>query len=157
MRRILIAVTVLAAAALMSPVHAQAVRDEIALSRQEIQTERQAIVAANLQLFESEAAAFWPLYRAYRQDIEVLGDRMVKLMEDYAANYKTLTDDKASALLDESLSIQGDEIKVMTKHAKKMRQALPAKTVARFFQIENQLNHILRAQLADEIPLVKNK
>ncbi len=157
MKRILFTVILMAAAAVMIPARAQGLHDEIALTRQEIQTDRQAIVAANLQLSETEATAFWPLYRAYRQDIDVLGDRMVKLMEDYAANYKTLTDDKASSLLDESLSIQADEIKIMSKHAKKMRASLSGKTVARFFQIENQLNHILRAQLADEIPLVKNK
>jgi hypothetical protein len=156
-KRILFVALFLAAAAVMIPARAQTLHDDIALTRQEIQTDRQAIVAANLQLSEAEGKAFWPLYRAYRQDIEALGDRMVKLMEDYAANYKTLTDEKATALLDESLKIQADEIKVMTKHAKQMRASVSGKTVARFFQIENQLNHILRAELADEIPLVKNK
>jgi len=157
MKRNLIAGTLLIAAATIAPVGAQTLHDEIALTRQEIQSDRQAIVAANLQLSEAESKVFWPLYRAYREDITSLGDRMVSLMDDYAANYKTLTDEKASALLDESFSIQADEIRIMMKHAKKMRASLSGKTVARFFQIENQLNHILRAQLADEIPLVKNR
>lgn len=136
---------------------AQTLHDDIALTRQEIQTERQAIVAANMELTEDQSATFWPLYRAYRQDIDTLGDRMVKLLEDYAAHHATLTDEQASTMLDEMFSIQSDEIKIMSKHAKKMRTVLPAKTVARFFQIENQLNHILRAQLADEVPLVGAK
>jgi hypothetical protein len=72
-------------------------------------------------------------------------------------NYKTLTNEQASAMLDESLSVQQDENKVMTRYINRMQKDLPAKTVARFFQIENQLNHILRAQVADQIPLVRNK
>jgi len=157
MRRILFAVILMATAAVLIPSGAQTLHDEIAFTRQEIQTDRQGIVAANLQLSDAESKIFWPLYRSYRQEIDSLGDRLVKLLEDYAANYKTLTDEKASSLLNESLSIQADEIKIMSKHSKKMRQTLSPKTVARFFQIENQLNHILRAELADEIPLVKNK
>jgi hypothetical protein len=151
------AVLTLALLAGMTVVSAQALHDEIALTRQEIQTERQAIVAANLQLSDAEAKAFWPLYRAYRQEVSALGDKYVKLLEDYAANYQSLTDEQASKMLDEGLSLIGEENKIMIKHAKKMRQAVPVKTVARFFQIETQLNHMLRLELADQIPLVQNK
>ena len=158
MRRVLIAAVGIALLASFAPARAQqALHDEIALTRQQIQSDRQEIVAANLQLSDEESKIFWPLYRAYREEIVKLGDRYVKLIEDYAATYKTITNEQASAFLDESLSILGEENKIMTKHAKKMRQTVSAKTVARFFQIESQLNNMLRAEFADEIPLVSNK
>src|SRR5262245_38207686 len=56
----------------------------IALSRAEIQTERQAIVAENLPLSEEQAKAFWPVYRDYRAAAAKLGDRLVSLVESYA-------------------------------------------------------------------------
>jgi hypothetical protein len=157
MNRVLIAVLGIAILASFAPARAQAMHDDIALTRQQIQSDRQEIVAANLQLSDAESKAFWPLYRAYREEIAKVGDRYVKLLEDYAASYTTLTNEQASAMLDESLSILGTENKIMTKHAKKMRETISAKTVARFFQIETQLNNMLRAELADEIPLVSNK
>lgn len=157
MKRILIAALGIALLSSLAPARAQALHDEIALTRQQIQSDRQEIVAANLQLSEAEAKIFWPLYRAYRQEVQKLGDRYVKLIEDYAANYKTMTNEQASAMLDESLSIMGDEAKLMAKHAKKMRETVSARTVTRFFQIETQLNNMLRLELQDEIPLVKNK
>ncbi len=157
MHRVLIALVGIALLASFAPAGAQTLHDEIALSRQQLQSDRQEIVAANLQLSDAEGKIFWPLYRAYRQEVQKLGDRYVKLLEDYAANYKTLTNEKASAMLDESLSIQGEQNKIMVKHAKKMRETVSAKTVARFFQIENQLNSMLEVELADEIPLVSNK
>lgn len=157
MNRVLIAMLGIAILGSFAPAWSQALHDDIALTRQEIQSGRQELVAANLQLSDDESKAFWPLYRAYREEIATLGDRYVKLLEDYAANFKTLTDEQASTMLDESLSILGSENKIMTKHAKKMRQTISARTVARFFQIETQLNNMLRAELQDEIPLVSNK
>jgi hypothetical protein len=157
MRNAIPALLMIAALAGVTPLSAQAMHDEIALTRQQIQSDRQEIVAANLQLSEAESKVFWPLYKAYRQEISVLGDRYVKLLEDYAKNYKSITDEQAAKMTDDSLSLLGDENKIMVKHAKKMRQTVSARTVARFFQIETQLNNMLRADLADEIPLVRNK
>ncbi|HUC44545.1 MAG TPA: hypothetical protein VMR65_10925, partial [Candidatus Sulfotelmatobacter sp.] len=88
------------------------VHDEVALTRQEIQTERQAIVAENLQLSDAEGKTFWPMYRDYRNEMARNGDRTVKLIHDYAASYDTMTDEQATALLDEALAIQKDELRI---------------------------------------------
>jgi hypothetical protein len=157
MKNVLPAMLIIGLLAGGTVVSAQTLHDEIALTRQQIQSDRQEIVAANLQLSDAEGKTFWPLYRAYRQEVSVLGDKYVKLIEDYAATYKSLTDEQAAKFLNESLTLIDDENKLMVKHAKKMQQTVPAKTVARFFQIETQLNAMLRVELADEIPLVKNK
>ena len=141
----------------LAPLSAQSVHDEITLTREQIETERQEIMTLNLQLSEAESKVFWPLYREYRGEMAALGDRFVKLLEDYATKYETLTDVDAAAMIDEMLSIQASENKIMARYAGKMQKAVPAKTVARCLQIENQLNHLLRALVADEIPLVKNK
>ncbi len=45
------------------------VQHEIALTRADIQTERQALVAENLPLTEDQAKAFWPMYRTYREEV----------------------------------------------------------------------------------------
>jgi len=55
---VMVAVVVCAAAA-----GAQDIQSEIELTRAVIQTERQALVAAGLDLTPTEADAFWPLYR----------------------------------------------------------------------------------------------
>jgi hypothetical protein len=132
------------------------VQSEIALTRAEIQTERQAIVAENLPLTEDQAKAFWPVYRAYREEMGKLGDRTVALIEDYAKNYETMTDVKAMALIKEMFEIQKKEIAVKTAWTPKFEKVLPGKAVARFFQIENKLDLIVRVEVAAEIPLVKH-
>jgi len=82
-----------AAAALLlaAPVQAH-VRSEVELTRQQIQTDRQAIVAAGLPLMEQQAAAFWPVYREYRAALNPIGDRQVALIAEFAEKFGSMTD-----------------------------------------------------------------
>jgi hypothetical protein len=139
-----------------SPAQAQ-VQSDIATGRAELQTERQAIVAANLPLSEAQAAAFWPVYREYRVEMQKLGDRMLNLLLGYAKNFETLTDEQATAMLDDFLAIQKDEIKIKSDWVSKFRKILPPKAVTRFYQIENKLDVLVRLEAADQIPLVEHE
>lgn len=152
--------TIVLAAVLMlvaTPAVRAQVQSEIALTRADIQTERQALVAENLPLTEDQAKAFWPMYRTYREELAKLGDRFVALIEDYAKNYETMTDPQASTMVKEFLKIQKEEVAIKTAWVPKFEKILPAKAVARFFQIENKLDIIVRAEVAAEIPLVAHE
>ena len=133
------------------------VQSEIALTRADIQAERQALVAENLPLTEDQAKVFWPMYRTYREELAKLGDRFVALIEDYAKNYETMTDPQASTMIKDFLKIQKEEVAIKTAWVPKFEKILPAKAVARFFQIENKLDLIVRTEVAAEIPLVAHE
>jgi len=133
------------------------VHHDIALTRAEIQTERQAIVADNLPLTEEQSKAFWPVYRDYRADLAKLGDRLVALIDDYAQNHDTLTDVQAKAMVDDFFAIQKEETRIKTAWVPKLAKVLPAKSLARFVQIENKLDAVIRYDLADAIPLVEHR
>jgi len=150
-----IAVACLMASAVFAQGEAQ-VRQQLATDRATIQADRQAIVAEALPLTEEQAKAFWPLFRQYRTEMEKLGDRVMDLMIDYGKNMDTLTDEKATALLDDYLAIQRDEIKIKQGYLPKFRKILPAKTVTRFYQIEGKLDTLLRFEAAAQIPLVED-
>jgi hypothetical protein len=83
------------------------------------------------------------------------GDRLVKLITDYAANRDKLSDEQATAMLDEYLSIQSDELAVKKKFIRNFEKVLPPKKVARFYQIENKLDAVIRAEIAEVVPLVR--
>lgn len=153
MKRIVVMSVCLVVLALAAPLTAQS--GEIALTRQVIQTERQALVTAAMELTEQEGAAFWPLYREYRGAMAKVGDRGQALIVDYAAKYATLTDADAQVMLDEMLAIDTEALKVRKDYVKKFGKILPAKRVARFFQLENKMDAVIKADLAEQIPLVK--
>jgi hypothetical protein len=152
----ILALTGLLAATLGTTVLAQ-VHHEVELTRAQIQTERQAIVAANLPLTEEQSKAFWPLYRDYRAELAKLGDRFVALIENYANNVDTLTDVQAQSMVDEFFAIQKEETKIKAGWVPKLAKVLPPKALARFFQLENKLDAIVRYEVADAIPLVEHK
>lgn len=127
----------------------------VQLTRSAIQAERQAILATNLELDEKQSAIFWPLYQEYRNALESAINTRVDLLNQFFASYETLTDKEANALLEKRIAWEKDVLKVKSEYAKKMSKALPGKTVAKFFQIENKMDIIVEYELAGEIPLIK--
>jgi hypothetical protein len=79
----------------------------------------------------------------------------VKIIEDYSASFKNLSDDKAMKLADDWLSAEGDRVKVRRTYLAEFAKTLPGRKVVRFYQIENKLDAVLRYDLAGEIPVVE--
>jgi Spy/CpxP family protein refolding chaperone len=131
-------------------------QSDLEAQRAQIQSDRNAVVATELPLTTEQAAAFWPLYKQYRADMQKVGDRMVKLITDYANSYNTtLTDEQASALLKEFLAIQGETLKIKEQYSSRFGAILPPKSVLRFYQIENKLDAFLMKNVVAQIPLAK--
>ena len=143
---------VLALLAAVSP--AQEINDEIELTRSIIQTQRQAIVTAAMQLSGEESEAFWPLYREYREAMRKVDDRSVKLITDYSESLDTMSDEIAQEMIKEFIGIRQGELDVTRKYLKRFQKILPATKVARFFQLENKLDAVIDFELAAEVPLV---
>jgi len=128
---------------------------EIELTRAAIQVRRQALVTAAMDLQASEADIFWPLYREYRTAMAKVNDRFAKLVVSYMQQYDELSDAEAARIMDEYLGIERDRTGVKAKFVPRFKQKLPARKVARFFQVDNKLDAILNADLATMIPLAR--
>jgi hypothetical protein len=128
---------------------------DIALTRASIQLRRQAIVTSVMDLSPTEAQSFWPLYREYRMEMAKVGDRVSKLLVDYAGQYDTLTDEQAKKIMNEWLSIEKAKMGVKSKYVSRFQKIMPARKVMRFFQADNKLDAVLNAQLASVVPLAR--
>jgi hypothetical protein len=124
---------------------------------EKLKADKKLIVAKYMELTESEAKRFWPVYEEYQKDLRQSNDRLLRLLESYAADYrnKSLDDEKAKKLLDEWIAIEQDEGKRRSAYAPKVLKALPAKKAARYLQIENEFRILLRYDLAATVPLVQ--
>jgi|SRR4030095_4703597 hypothetical protein len=131
--------------------------DNMQILREKIKADKKVVVAANMELTESEAKNFWPIYEDYQKELQNINDRIGKLLQSYATDYKnkTMTDDKAKKLTDEYLSIQQAEVKLQSSNVPKLNKALPATKVARFLQIENKIRAVIKYDLAATVPLVQ--
>ncbi len=120
-----------------------------------IQLEKQAIVEQTMEITSTQAEKFWPLYLEYENARRGISDRMAKLIDDYLAQYDRLTNDYAETVLADYLDIEQDRLKLKKQYIKKFRKVLTSRQTARFFQLENKLEAMTRAELATEIPLVR--
>jgi Spy/CpxP family protein refolding chaperone len=129
--------------------------DNMQIVREKVRADKKLFVAANMELTESEAKAFWPIYEKYQNELFLLRSRTAKLIKDYAEAFKDMNDETAKRLLDESVTIESLGAKLRKGYLPKFRQVLPEKKAARYYQIENKIQAALYYELAMEIPLVQ--
>jgi len=115
------------------------------------------LVAMNMELTDSEAKSFWPIYEQYQKDLQKINQRIVKVLDGYADDYrnKSLTDDKARKLIDEALAIDKAEADLKSAYAPKLGKVLTAIKVARYLQIENKIRAVVKYDIASGVPLVR--
>jgi hypothetical protein len=133
----------------------QDLTSDIELTRASIQLRRQAIVSAVMDLTPKEAETFWPLYREYRLEMGKVADRVSTLLVQYVEHYDTLTDDQASNIMNEYLSVEKAKTNVKSKYVSRFQKILPARKVMRFFQADHKLDAVISAQLASIVPLAR--
>jgi hypothetical protein len=109
----------------------------VTLLRTDLKAEKAAVIVKNMHFTEAETNAFWPVYQQYQKDLSKLGDEKVALIKDYAAHLNAIDDNLVKKYIDE------------------FSKVLPAKQVARFFQLEMQMQRLVDIQVAAELPLVQ--
>jgi hypothetical protein len=120
-----------------------------------LRSNRKALVAVNLNLTDEQAAKFWPLYDRYQKEISAIGDRIVGVIQDYSASFNDLSNEKAMKLVEDYLSLEAERVKVKRAYLEKFAKVLPGRSVARFYQIENKIDAVLRYEMAATIPVVE--
>lgn len=117
--------------------------------------EMKLLVEENIQLTESEAKAFWPIYDDYQKDLDKQWKRTLSLVEDFADNYENMSNAVAKKLVDDHMTSEQVRLKLMRSYLTKFRKVLPEKKVARYYQIENKINAGINYEFTEHIPLVK--
>jgi hypothetical protein len=157
-RRYFLALALIAALPWAFPAQSQdKPANNMEILREKLKADKKLIVATNMELTESEAKNFWPVYDDYQKELQKINQRMVKLLNDYAADYKTnsVSDEKAKKLTDEYVSLQQAEANLTTSFVPKLNKALPPKKVARYLQIENKIRAVIKYDLASTVPLIE--
>ena len=130
--------------------------DSMQILIEKLKVDKKLLVATNMELTESEAKGFWPVYEQYQKDLDAINQRILRLIESYAADYRenTLSDEKATKLIDELVAIEQAEAGLKTSSVPKLRKVLPEKKVARYLQIENKIRAGVKYELAGGVPLI---
>ena len=126
----------------------------INLLRTDLAAQRAAVIASNMHLSEKEMEAFWPVYNKYQKDLSKVGDEKVAVIKDYVAHYEQLNNEEAKELTMRALAVEEQRLAMIKKYIGEFSQVLSPKQVARFFQLELQMQRMIDLQVAAELPLV---
>jgi hypothetical protein len=129
--------------------------EQMDLPREKARADKRLLVSEALALTEGEAKAFWPVYNAYQSDMVAHYDKMLAMIDRFAKSYESMTDATATTLLNEYLVLEANHVAILKSYVPRFEKVLPAKKVARLYQVENKLRALVNFELAKQIPLVK--
>jgi hypothetical protein len=129
--------------------------DDIAVLRQDVQADKTEIITRNMQFTEEQSKAFWPVYRNYAHEQQVIGDQRVSLLKDYAANYDHIDDIQAQSYITRALKFEEDGLKLRKSYVSKFEKVIGAKQTAKFYQVDSRLSLLVNVQLAALLPIIK--
>ena len=146
-------ITLLLAAVVFS-LGAFAQANEIEMFQSMYKIEKKAMLMDFLKLNEEDAKVFWPIYEEYEAERVKLGSRRIELIQKYAEEYETLTDEQADALMIESFKIRNSEEKLQQKYYKKVKKEMSALRAVQFVQFERFVKTSIDNKLNSQLPLV---
>lgn len=135
------------------PAVASAQTTDLAVTRQQIQSDRQAIVAANLPMSEDQARQFWPVYQDYRAEVGKIVDQRQALLTAPVTG-DSLSEKQINQTMDDWVKLNVQYAQTQQKWLKKFQPILGARGTIRYYQIEKRLDLIVETSLASAIPLV---
>ncbi len=136
-------------------VKAQSNTDEIALIQSMYGIEKKQLITDHMKLTETESPLFWPVYDKYEAERKVLGKERMELIIDFAKNYESMNDEKATALVNATISNHEAFSKLQRKAFKEMSKAITPLRASQFIQFENFLETAIRSEISEQLPFIK--
>ena len=127
----------------------------VELLRRDLNKDKVSILTEMMDLSSDEAAKFWPAYNAYDKELTKLRDERIAFIRMYAENYGILTDEKVVQIVNGMIDLEIRRAQIRKQHFQSMRKTLPTKLVARFLQIESQIEKLVDLQIASSLPIVE--
>lgn len=124
------------------------------LTMKEVQARRTEIVLENLPMSAEQRTAFDPVYEAYRTEVVKLNERLIGLIETFAKEIDTASDDRIDTIIREANSIRDGRVEARKANIDAFEGAIGVRRTFRLYQIENKLNAIVAIHIAAIVPLI---
>jgi Spy/CpxP family protein refolding chaperone len=133
---------------------ASTVKNEADLFQEMYGKNKKEVLAQHMKLSASQVDKFWEVYESYEAERKQLGQIKLELINEYAKNFTTLTNENADKIAIQTLQNNMDYEKLYSKYYKKAKSALGAKEAAKFIQLEVYFQTVLRTEVQNSIPII---
>lgn len=112
------------------------------------------LAMAYMAIPEAQSVAFWAIYDAFETERKELGKTRVAIIESYATNYASLTDESVDKIAKASLKNHMDYQKLLSKYYGKYKKAVGALSAAKIIQFENYMITTVQDEIQNSIPFI---
>ena len=151
-------ITLLIAALVIGVVtYSQTNKEEVDLFQAAFGMEKKAVVANFVHPTDLQKDAFWMLYDEYEAARKENGKKRIQLLEQYAKEYKTMTNEQADAWTKEVIKLSTATDKLIVTYYNKIKKVTSATVATQFYQIEGYILTGIRMEILDEVPFLRQK
>lgn len=129
--------------------------EDIQMLRKDIRSQRKQIIAANMNLSDTEAEKFWPVYEQYVSDLVKLNGTKYALIKQYIQTRGALTDTEAETAVSQWVTVDQSVAELRRKYIPQFRKVLSPKNTALFYQLDRRVQLMIDLQLASSIPMIE--
>lgn len=129
---------------------------DLDLIRKDLRSTRKQLIASNLQLTDSEATKFWPVYDQYVSDLILINNKKFSLIQDYADNVGKLTDEQSLSFIRQWLDADIATAQLRQKYVPIVSKVLEGRKSATFFQLDRRIAMMLELQVSSQMPLAQS-
>lgn len=134
---------------------AQDVDNYIELLKSDVKADKVQIITEVMNFTDEQGDKFWPIYREFEFELDKLSDTRIANIKDFAANYDSLTDEKASGLMKTAFGFQEDRLDLNESYYSKFADALGPIIAAKYMQLEYEIQLIIDLTVNSNLPLAK--
>jgi hypothetical protein len=128
---------------------------DIQMLRADLRATRASVTESYMSLTAEEATKFWPIFDEYRAEAVKLNDERWAEIEDYAANYNTLTDSQAQDYIQKTTDVDQKLLALRMKYVPLFEKVVSPKKTALWYQIDRRIDLLLNVQFSTKVPLAK--
>jgi cell division protein FtsB len=127
---------------------------ELQMMRHDLTKQKQKLIAENLPMTESEAVKFWAVYQKYSDELNEVNNEKFAMLHSYAQNYRSMSNDDAMIFMRRWLELDEKAVQLRSKYLPLVRDALPGKKAATFFQLDERISMMINLEFASQLPLL---
>jgi hypothetical protein len=144
-----------AASLVASFTYAQSNKEEVDLMQAAFGMDKKAAVAEFVKPSPAQKDAFWKLYDEYETQRKDLGKQRIVLLNEYAEKYATMTSEQADAWTKKVMDLQKKTDNLITTYYGKVKAVTDGIVALQFYQMENYILSVIRAQVLEQVPFVE--
>jgi len=127
--------------------------DFMQLLRKDVRSQKKQIIAENMDLSDTEAQKFWPVYDHYAAELSKIYDTKITLLNDYADNRSSMTGEQAETYIRKRAEVEQSIMQLRLKYIPAFRKVLSGRETALFYQLDWRVGLAIEVELL-QVPLI---